>query len=153
MKELYQDSLKQHFSEPFGHQHPITATHRHEGYNASCGDEITLFLEIDETGSKINNTSFESDCCAICKASASILCKSIKGKTIDHLTLSYDKLSDIFSGKDQQSNEGFEQQELDLLLPVKKHISRINCALLPWQTAMQACKSPIEKLSLSNQSS
>lgn len=48
-----------------------------EGENPSCGDQLTLYIETDEND--IKEMKHESDACAICTASTSILTEEVKG--------------------------------------------------------------------------
>ncbi len=141
--ELYQQALKQHNSNPVGLSKPIQATHTADGYNASCGDEITFSLELSSDHKNIIDISFECDCCAICKASASALCAVSEGRDTDFLKQQTDLLIQLLGlAQPHVTIENFEKQ-LEFLLPIKKHISRHNCALLPWQTALEAIACPI----------
>ena len=146
MKELYQSALKQHYQTPVGQNKSIIATHAYEGYNASCGDEITFKLRLDHSLKQLENISFDADSCAICTASASILCKLFTKSTVDDLESHFQFLTQHFSGQAQQKSYPINYAELECLLPVRKHISRINCALLPWQTAIKALNAPVNKL-------
>lgn len=52
--------------------------------NSSCGDEIELFLQIEND--KVVDVKFEAVGCAISIASMSILSEKIKGKSLDQLS-------------------------------------------------------------------
>ena len=47
-----------------------------DGYNPLCGDQITLFLEVED--GKIKDIGFQGTGCAISKASASMMTEVIK---------------------------------------------------------------------------
>lgn len=139
MDNLYQAALKSHYSAPIGQNRSISVTHYSDGYNASCGDEISITLQIKEN--TIDDIAFESDSCAICTASASILCKISKQKDLNALQSSYQQL--LAALKTSTDNFDLTHQELKILQPISQYPSRVNCALLPWQTAIQAMNSPI----------
>jgi len=142
MKSLYQDALKVHYKSPIGRDREISASHQSDGYNASCGDEISLFLQID-ANNNIIDIAFKSDCCAICTASASILCQLSTKSDLATLNSYYQSLKQRLNN---QTNENIVSDvvEFEGLLSIENHPSRINCALLPWQTAIVAMNSPIE---------
>ncbi len=140
MDKLYQDALKAHYSTPTGQNRNINATHSSEGYNASCGDEICIELQLNET--TIEDIAFESDSCAICTASASILCEVIKQKDLDCIPTIYHQLQAALNNTTSDTAD-LPHQQLEILQPIKQYPSRINCALLPWQTVIEALKSPI----------
>jgi nitrogen fixation protein NifU and related proteins len=142
--ELYQQALKQHNNNPIGLAKSIQATHTAEGYNASCGDEITFQLQLSKNQLHINDLSFDCDCCAICKASASVLCQIANGQDVAWLKQQSALLTESLQQANEQSSiKKNLAQPLNFLLPIKQHISRINCALLPWQTALNAARQPL----------
>ena len=144
MNNLYQDGLKVHYSNPTGQNRKIDVTHRSEGYNASCGDEIWIELQLNEN--TIDDISFESDSCAICTASASILCEFSKHHDRESIQSVYRQLRNSLN-QDLTSNDGILlHPQLEILQAISQYPSRINCALLPWQTAKQAFDSPIPKI-------
>jgi nitrogen fixation protein NifU and related proteins len=51
--------------------------------NTSCGDEITMFLKIEN--GIVTDVKFEAVGCSICIASASLLTEKIKGKNINEI--------------------------------------------------------------------
>ena len=127
---LYQQALLEHHKAPVGFNVPIVATHFAEGANAACGDEI--FVQLHCQGEVIEQISFTGDSCAICRASASIMCQSFEGRHIDHAR----KVSDmVASGLSQtQSSDIALYAQLLPLFAVKKFPVRIQCAILPWRT-------------------
>lgn len=137
MDNLYQNALKTHYSAPIGLNRSINSTHSAEGYNASCGDEITVSLQINEN--TINNIAFESDSCAICTASASILCEISMQKDLSSLRSLYQQLQHLLH---RTENTELFHHKLKILQPIRQYPSRVNCALLPWQTLFQAFESP-----------
>ena len=144
MIELYQQALKEHNNNPVGLAKSIQATHTAEGYNASCGDEITFQLKISQNNQQIIDISFDCDCCAICKASASALCVVCHGRDIRYLEQQTNLLGQLLSHTTQDENTTLKlASQLGFLIPIRKHISRHNCALLPWQTALNACAHPV----------
>jgi len=52
--------------------------------NASCGDVITVGIDVDKKG-KIKSVAFDGSGCAISIAAASILLDSVKGKDISEI--------------------------------------------------------------------
>ena len=139
MDNLYQQALKAHYSAPIGQNRRIDGTHSSDGYNASCGDEIRVTLQINKN--TINDITFESDSCAICTASASILCEVSKQSDLESFRSIYQQLHAALQTTSDVSN--LTHQTLKILMPIKQYPSRVNCALLPWQTAIEAIQSPI----------
>jgi nitrogen fixation protein NifU and related proteins len=143
MDDLYNTALMAHFSNPYGLDRSIDASHCSEGYNARCGDEITFYLAISN-GQQITDIAFESESCAVCTASASILCQLLRGKSRQTLHDNYQQLTSLF-GKTKKFSNLKLTSELASLSNIALYPSRINCALLPWQTALDAIQSPITR--------
>jgi len=73
-ESLYQKALLAEHQKPVGFGIDIEkVSHNAQGYNPACGDEIIIACDITEN--VINHIGFSGDSCAICRASASILCK------------------------------------------------------------------------------
>jgi nitrogen fixation NifU-like protein len=83
LARLYRDAIRQHSSNPVGYRRDIDATHRHEEYNPQCGDRIDVLLRI--AGERVEAAAFEGEACAICMASASLLCSLAPGRSVSEL--------------------------------------------------------------------
>ncbi|REL25971.1 iron-sulfur cluster assembly scaffold protein [Thalassotalea euphylliae] len=127
---LYQQAMLAHHQNPYGFETDIKPTHQQEGYNPACGDEITVAFEI--SNNMLDNLNFSGDSCAICRASASIMCQ----------TLANCSLTEAKRLLDEKHSDLAEQKPLvGLLEPLNSVYAfpiRLQCALLPWQTA-QVC--------------
>ena len=81
LQDLYQSILIQHSKSPSHYGKFEGFTHFSQGYNALCGDAISIYLSVKE--GTVEKASFESASCAICKASASILLDAIQGSSAE----------------------------------------------------------------------
>lgn len=129
LNELYQQSIKTHNQNPTGRDLKFTATHTAQGYNPSCGDELEVYLSLKTTDGNVDKIGFSADACAICVASASLMCEHAKDKSPQQLQNDAQHLSESL-----QQKQTLEISSLECLSGVSKHPSRINCALLPWKT-------------------
>ncbi len=134
ISQLYQQTIKLHNDNPVGYAPDFVATIEEEGYNPSCGDELTLSLCIDAQG-EISPIGFTADACAICKASASLMCEHSLNKHAQQLLIDIEVLSEAI-----RLGHDIPFENLYCLGQVSRHRSRINCALLPWQTLAQAIR-------------
>lgn len=155
VNKLYQTAIKAHSSSPIGRDRKIEATHFSEGYNASCGDEIDFSLALNPSDGKLDDISFKDDSCAICTASASILCDMSTALNKNQVYGLYLSLLSILGCKNDPLDAFFlhsidfsslkePENSLVTLAPVAAHPSRINCALLPWQTVLAAFDKPVK---------
>ncbi len=131
-KELYTGALMEHNAHPDYKYELEDATCSHDGINASCGDEMTLYLKLD--GDTIEEASFTGHGCAVSQASADIMAELITGESIEEAK----RLSGLFIGMIQgRELSDDEQEDLDEafeLQTISKMPSRVKCAELAWRT-------------------
>ena len=135
IEELYQEIILEHNKRPH-HFGPLDgATHRADGLNPLCGDEIRVSLRLD--GDRIKALHFEGQGCAISKASASMMTDAISGKSVSEARAITDKVLHAFQpdGKDLLLEE---DGEIAALLGVRKFPARIKCATLAWHALVCA---------------
>lgn len=105
------------------------ATKIEEGKNLSCGDEITLYLKIENE--RIVDAKFEGIGCAISQASANLMIENIINKSIDEVKILIDNVYKMTRG------EEYDKSVLGLieeLKSIKDYPMRIKCFLLAWKT-------------------
>ena len=131
-KALYTGALMEHNAHPDYKYKLEDATCSHDGINASCGDEMTLYLKLD--GDTIEEASFTGHGCAVSQASADIMAELITGESIEEAK----RLSGLFIGMIQgRELSDDEQEDLDEafeLQTISKMPSRVKCAELAWRT-------------------
>ena len=132
LNALYLEAIKQHAADPTGFRQEIDATHQFEEYNPLCGDRILVQLRI--TQELVEAAAFEGEACAICMASASLLCGNIPGKSVRHLRELHERLLTALDS--DHDSDGIDP--LKPLLGVRSYPSRIRCATLPWSAASKA---------------
>ena len=129
---LYRETIVHHAVHPVGFEADIHATHSRELYNPLCGDRIEIRLQI--SGQDVEQASFRGEACAICMASASLLCAHQAGQSVRDLEQAYAWLKASLEGRDP----GAAREALLPLLGVRAYPSRVKCALLPWDAAHEA---------------
>ena len=131
---IYSAALMDHNAHPDYKYELEDATHSHDGINASCGDEMTLYLRIDDASDTIEEASFTGHGCAISQASADMMAGLLEGETINEAR----RLSGLFIGM-IQGNELSEEDVEDLdeaaeLQSISRMPARVKCAELAWRT-------------------
>ena len=79
IRELYQEIILEHGKNPRNLRKTENFNKDAMGKNPLCGDNVHIFLKLDEN-KKVEDISFEGSGCAISMASASIMTDLIKGK-------------------------------------------------------------------------
>lgn len=131
---LYRETILHHAHHPVGFRKAIRETHRNEQFNPLCGDRIVVLLEVE--GETVKDAAFDGEACAICTASASLLCQRAPGQSVDEMGATQRWLESALHGKEEPA----EYEALQSLLGVRRYPSRIRCVLLPWEALMQAVK-------------
>ena len=138
---LYQQALLKHHKSPAGFEVKLsTITHQSNGENAACGDEISVTAQV--VNGLVSAVAFAGDSCAICRASASIMCQHFNGVAVETVQENIDTIIMVIShdNSDQISFSPNVREQLSPLLAVRKFPVRKQCAILPWQTLLMALK-------------
>ena len=104
------------------------ATQRQRGHNPSCGDELELFLKIEND--RIIKAKFTGAGCAISQASASLLTVLLEGQTLETARSLTEDFQAMMKGATPSESLG----DAAALQGVAKLHARVKCAWLAWQT-------------------
>ena len=83
--DMYRQQILDHYKNPRNYGKLEDPTFTHIGENPMCGDEIRMDVKLDDDEETIEQVAFSGDGCAISQASASMLSKELRGKTVDEL--------------------------------------------------------------------
>lgn len=133
---LYQPKILAHSQNPCYKTSIDTITHSSEGYNRNCGDYIKI--EAYVTDNIIFDLAIHCECCAICKASASMLSKIVNGQPISYFKEKHKKFNAILFEDEDMSPE--TPEPLITFKGLNQFPTRQSCAQLPWQTLAAALK-------------
>lgn len=141
LQALYQEVILDHNKKPRNFRVIDPATYSARGHNPLCGDQIKVFLTVDENNI-IQDVSFKGEGCAISTASSSLMTEAVKGKSIKDA----EKLYDLFHESVTTDNDvdSSELGRLRILTGVKKYPARVKCATLAWH-ALHAALSETEE--------
>lgn len=136
--DLYREIILDHYTNPRHKGHLDEASHRLEGVNPSCGDSVELDLLIRD--GRVAEVGFVGQGCSISMASASMLAESVKGKTLQEVRTLADafKARQLTKGSIPDLPDGLDIGELEALDGVRQYPVRIKCALLAWNTLLEA---------------
>ena len=130
-KSLYQEVILDHNRKPRNYGALDHATHRAEGHNPLCGDHLSLTLALQ--GKRIDGIAFQGESCAICKASASMMTTSVKGKMCPEAEALIEEFRDMATGKLDAAGP-HHLGRLTVFAGVRDLPTRVKCAILPWHT-------------------
>ena len=140
LKELYKDIILEHGKSPRNFGKCEKHTHEAKGHNPLCGDQVHIYLKLNNK-KKVENLTFEGSGCAISMASTSIMTELVKGKSVEiakKIILSF--LDMIKNTSEIKSNDLDEDQKIKImsLSGVKQYPMRVKCATLAWHTLNSA---------------
>ncbi len=149
LEDLYREIILDHYRAPRNRgELPVPPAHVVEGFNPLCGDEVLLYLEVED--GVVTDVKTGGQGCSISQASTSMMSAAVKGKTVAEartLTRAFKALMSIHESKiggdtdevDAAADElaGVRLGDLEALQGVVKFPVRIKCATLAWNTLTQ----------------
>ena len=116
---MYRDEILDLYKNPRNTGKIKDADIQEDGDNPSCGDHLTIYAYLED--GKISEIKHESEACAICTASTSILTEEVEGLSMDEI-------------KDLDKDWMLEKLGIDVS-PM-----RMKCALLGLKTLQEGLK-------------
>jgi nitrogen fixation NifU-like protein len=149
LEDLYREIILDHYRSPRNRgELPVPPAHRVEGFNPLCGDEIVVYLEVED--GVVTDMRISGQGCSISQSSASMMSATVKGKPVEEartLIRSFKAMMSIhehsLGGDESEDAEEAETMspddlgELAALQGVVKFPVRIKCATLSWNTLAQ----------------
>ncbi|HZL46256.1 MAG TPA: SUF system NifU family Fe-S cluster assembly protein [Opitutaceae bacterium] len=132
LTELYQSVILENNRRPRNFRKLPTANRIAAGNNPVCGDEITVYVQIE--GDRIADISFQGAGCAISQASASVMTQRLKGRTLEEAEALFARFKEIVT----QGKPDEEDLDLSAFAGVHQFPARIKCATLGWHAAINA---------------
>jgi len=132
LSELYQQVILDHNKKPRNFRKLETANHSAEGFNPLCGDQLTVYLDLE--GDAVADISFEGSGCAISKAAASMMTQAVKGKTKEQAEELFKEFHSMVTGEQDEDEEENGLGNLRIFAGVRDFPVRVKCATLPWHT-------------------
>jgi len=147
LEDLYREIILDHYRSPRNRGELASPpAHRVEGFNPLCGDEVVVYLDVDDDGN-VKELKISGQGCSISQSSASMMSAAVNGKTVAEareLTRAFKTMMSIheqeIAGSDAETDDSPAEVDLgDLaaLRGVVKFPVRIKCATLSWNTLNQ----------------
>jgi nitrogen fixation NifU-like protein len=136
LSELYQQVILDHNKKPRNFHKLENANRRAEGYNPLCGDQLNVYLHLEDD--QVKEVSFEGSGCAISKASASMMTQAVKGKTKQEAETLFNEFHRMATGELDEENEPNHLGKLTIFAGVRDFPARVKCATLSWHTMLAA---------------
>ncbi len=149
LEDLYREIILDHYRNPRNRgELPSPPAHRVEGFNPLCGDEVVVYLDVED--GRITDLKIGGQGCSISQSSASMMSSAVKGKTVAEaraLLRAFKAMMSIhehrLDGEGNPTEEPITPDpdvklgDLEALQGVVKFPVRIKCATLSWNTLTQ----------------
>jgi nitrogen fixation protein NifU and related proteins len=132
LSELYQQVILDHNKKPRNFRKLEGANHSAEGHNPLCGDQLTVYLRLDNDA--VQDVAFEGSGCAISKAAASMMTQAVKGKTKPQVEQLFTEFHGMVTGELDEEATPNQLGNLRIFAGVREFPVRVKCATLAWHT-------------------
>lgn len=132
LENIYTELIAEHSQSKENRRALANATIKERGHNPSCGDEITLELEV--AGGVIADAAFSGAGCAISQASTDMMIELMRGKTVDEARRLAELFIKMIQGEVTDDEELEELDEAAALKNISTMPARVKCATLAWHT-------------------
>jgi nitrogen fixation NifU-like protein len=141
LKDLYRDVILDHNRRPRNTGVLAPPAHHARGHNPLCGDELTVYVALDDD--LVKDVRFEGKGCAISIASASLMSEAVKGRRRDEIARLFAQVHELLTRQDAPAPPGLGK--LAALSGVREFPARVKCASLCWHTLNAALATPMRR--------
>ena len=137
--DLYQEIILDHSKRPRNCRHMADANCEAQGHNPLCGDQLTLYLKLEND--RVADASFLGSGCAISTAAASLMTETLKGASREQALVLMERLHELLT------TDTPVRQDLGKLVVfcgVRDYPARVKCATLAWHTLKSALNNSVE---------
>ncbi len=138
--DLYQELILEHYKRPHGAglREPYGAQVHH--VNPTCGDEVTLRVQVQGTGSDavLRDVSYDALGCAISRASTSVLYDLVVGRPLHEALSTHTAMHAMLTSRGADAGDEDVLGDGIALAGVAKYPARVKCALLGWMALTDA---------------
>ena len=148
LEDLYREIILDHYRSPRNRGDlPVPPALKVEGYNPLCGDEIVVYLDVQD--GVVKDLKIGGQGCSISQSSASMMSAAVKGKSVAEARAVIRAFKGMMSIHEQRldadgAEAGDEEPaaevklgDLEALQGVVRFPVRIKCATLSWNTLQQ----------------
>jgi nitrogen fixation protein NifU and related proteins len=148
LEDLYREIILDHYRTPRNRgELPSPPAVVAEGHNPLCGDEISVYLDVDDD--VVRDVKVTGQGCSISQSSASMMSQAIIGKPVPEVRALVRRFKGMMSIEEVEDDpvagdgDGHDIPlgDLEALQGVVKFPVRIKCATLAWNTLLQALDS------------
>ena len=140
LKQLYKEIILEHGKSPRNFGKCEKYTHEAKGHNPLCGDQVQIYLKLNNE-KKVENLAFEGSGCAISIASTSIMTELVKRKSVEEAKRIIINFLDMIKNTSEIKSKDLDEDQKTIIMSlsgVKQYPMRVKCATLAWHTLNSA---------------
>ncbi len=147
LEDLYREIILDHYRTPRNRGELETPPAvKIDGHNPLCGDEITVYLDVDDADASgddaiVRDVKIAGQGCSISQSSASMMSQAVLGKTVGEARGLFRRFRAMMGLDDvvfEPGDDDLDLGDLEALQGVMKFPVRIKCAVLGWNTLASA---------------
>jgi nitrogen fixation NifU-like protein len=135
--DLFQDIILEHYKRPRNQGALADATVDVRMNNPTCGDEVHLFLKVED--GVVRGVAFEGEGCSISQSSISMMTQILKDRPVEEGLRLAARFTEMMHG-DEGAAKDKELRDARALAGVSKFPTRVKCALLGWNAFEEAVR-------------
>lgn len=140
LEDLYQEVILEYSRNPRNFRKPEQYTHHIRGLNPLCGDEIDLYVFLNDH--QLKDIAFQGQGCSISMASASFMTEQLKGKTIDEARNILQKFLQMVTTPFSEPLDEAQYGDMMVFGGVRAFPTRVKCATLAWHALEKILENP-----------
>jgi len=140
MEQLYQQVILDHARTRQGEGELAEFGGESFQINPTCGDQVTLRVQLDATGGFIENLGWTGQGCSISQASLSVMHELVAGQSVQRAQELGGYFSELMAarGKELEPARIEALEDASAFTGVARYPARIKCALLGWMALRDA---------------
>ena len=132
LTEVYNELIMEHSMNSYNKKELKDASFCELGHNPNCGDEIKLEVKLNKD--IIEDLAFTGHGCAISQASTSIMCDTLRGKSVKEAKEIIETFIKMIKRETNDEKELEKLEDAICFKNVSNMPARVKCALLAWHT-------------------
>ena len=146
LDSMYQEVILDHYKNPQhkGLRDPFQAEVHH--VNPSCGDELTLRVQLSADGNMVEDVSYDAVGCSISQASTSVMTEEIIGKSLKEANEKLAEFEKMITSRGQEEGDEDIIGDGVAFAGVSQYPARVKCALLGWKAFQAASVDALNEL-------
>ena len=146
LDSMYQEVILDHYRNPQhkGLRVPFQAEVHH--VNPSCGDELTLRVQLSADGNTVEDVSYDAVGCSISQASTSVMAEEIIGKSLKEANEKLAEFEKMITSRGQEEGDEDIIGDGVAFAGVSQYPARVKCALLGWKAFQAASVDALNEL-------